>query len=93
MKFMPRHRRQMAVSNDTKHEWVCLSVTEKNDRATYFPNGPRTSITFEYILDDLIMLFVHLSQSYCLFSSTFSISYNGLLISEMLYQDTLLYTQ
>ena len=36
-----RHRRQIAVKNDTKHKWVCLSVTEKNDRATYFPNVPR----------------------------------------------------
>ena len=41
MKFMPRHRGQIAVENDTIHESVCLSVTEKNDRATYFPNAPR----------------------------------------------------
>ena len=40
MKFMPRHRGQIAVLNDTIHEWVCLSVTEKNDRAMYFPNAP-----------------------------------------------------
>ena len=38
---MPRHKGQIAVLNDTMHEWVCLSVTEKNDRATYFPNAPR----------------------------------------------------
>ena len=42
MKFMPRHRGQIAVKNDTKHKWVCLLVTEKNDSATYFLNAPRT---------------------------------------------------
>ena len=41
MKFMPRHRGHIAVKNDTIHEWACLSVTEKNDHATYFPNAPR----------------------------------------------------
>ena len=34
--------RRIVVKNDTKHEWVCKSVTEIKDHAMYFPNSPRT---------------------------------------------------
>ena len=44
MKFVSQQRGQRGVSNGTKHERVCSSVTEKNDRATYFPNAPRIAI-------------------------------------------------
>ena len=35
MECVSLHRRHIAVLNDIKH---CLSVTEKRDHATYFPN-------------------------------------------------------
>ena len=44
MKIMSLHRGQITVLNDTKHESVCLSDTEKNKHATYFPNGSRISL-------------------------------------------------
>ena len=60
MKFMPGHRGRIAVSNDTIHEWVCLSVTEKNDHATYFPNAPRipviSGVSQGSVLDPILLL-------------------------------------
>ena len=41
MNFVSLHRGKKAVQNDTKHEWVRLSVSEIEDHATYFPNVPR----------------------------------------------------
>ena len=42
MKFVPYHRGQMALENDTKHDRFCKSVTEIKDHAKNFPNAPRT---------------------------------------------------
>ena len=36
--------------NDTQHAWIWLSVTEKNDHPTYFPNDPRITVFNEAII-------------------------------------------
>ena len=41
IKFVSLHSGQIDFLNDTKHEWVCLSISEKKDHATFFPNDPR----------------------------------------------------
>ena len=45
MKFMTK--RTDSCLKGYQHKWVCLSVTEKNDRATYFPNAPRVCNIFK----------------------------------------------
>ena len=49
MKFVSWHGGEIAVYNDTQHEMIWLSVTEKNDHATYFPNAPRTVSLFHFL--------------------------------------------
>ena len=41
MKFMPKHRGRMTLSNDATHDRVCKSVTEIKDNGKNFPNVPR----------------------------------------------------
>ena len=43
MKFVSYHRGKMVLSNDTKHDRFCKSVTEIKDHARNFPNAPRIS--------------------------------------------------